>query len=245
MHARELDEKLASGELVRDGDIIFTKADWEELQYAEKQVEHYDLLQLTKKIQLNSTYGALLSPHFRFGRKELGASVTACGRQITTHMIETIHSLLEPDNHQKLVKTTEVEKDGRVSHVYVMGGDTVIYGDTDSVDGASLVKTSLGEMTIERLFQQIGRVHREGEKEYAVPSEPVLTPCLDDGKIVQKEIEAVYRHRVRKGRFKVTLEDGRSVVVTEDHSIMVLRNGQLIAVKAKDIDTETDLAISL
>lgn len=69
---------------------------------------------------------------FRFGRKEMGASVTACGRQITTHMIETIHSLLEPSNPQRLVKTTAVERDGKVAHVYTMDGDTVIYGDTDS-----------------------------------------------------------------------------------------------------------------
>lgn len=132
MDARELDEKLASGELVRDGDIVFTKKDWEELCDAEKQVEHYDLLQLTKKIQLNSTYGALLSAHFRFGRKELGASVTACGRMITTHMMETIHSLLEPDTPMVMQKHTEVDEDGEVKHVYNADSNTIIYGDTDS-----------------------------------------------------------------------------------------------------------------
>lgn len=104
-----------------------------ELQHAEQQEAHYDLLQLTKKIQLNSTYGALLNAAFRFGRKEMGASVTACGRAITTHMMETISSLLEPNNRQKLVKTTEVDpKDGSVAHIYTIGGDVVIYGDTDS-----------------------------------------------------------------------------------------------------------------
>lgn len=56
--------------------------------------EHFDLLQLTKKIQLNSTYGALLSPHFRFGRKEMGASVTGCGRHITSFMISNIGELV-------------------------------------------------------------------------------------------------------------------------------------------------------
>lgn len=103
-----------------------------ELQEAEKQRDHYDLLQLTKKIQLNSTYGALLNKAFRFGRKEMGASVTACGRQITTHMMHTIHGMLEPENPQRIVKTTEVDKDGKLVNAYTMGGDTVIYGDTDS-----------------------------------------------------------------------------------------------------------------
>lgn len=97
----------------------------------EKEEAHYDLLQLTKKIQLNSTYGALLNAAFRFGRKEMGASVTACGRQITTHMMETIHALLEPDTPMTLEKHTEVE-DGVPTHVYIAKSNTVIYGDTDS-----------------------------------------------------------------------------------------------------------------
>lgn len=98
----------------------------------EKLVEHYDLLQLTKKIQLNSTYGALLNVAFRFGRKEMGASVTACGRKITTHMMETIHNLLQPNAPLLIEKSTEVDDDGWVQHVYVARSDTVIYGDTDS-----------------------------------------------------------------------------------------------------------------
>ena len=61
----------------------------------EKQAEHYDLLQLTKKIQLNSTYGALLNEAFRWGRREIGASVTGSGRQVTKHMGQTIGTLLE------------------------------------------------------------------------------------------------------------------------------------------------------
>lgn len=66
----------------------------QDLLNAKKQIEHFDLLQLTKKIQLNSTYGALLSPHFRFGRKEMGASVTGCGRHITSSMISNIGELV-------------------------------------------------------------------------------------------------------------------------------------------------------
>jgi DNA polymerase elongation subunit (family B) len=97
----------------------------------EKQEAHFDLLQLTKKIQLNSTYGALLNVSFRFGRKEMGASVTACGRATTTHMMQVIHKELEGTD-VKLVKTTEVEKDGKVTNGYTVDSDVIIYGDTDS-----------------------------------------------------------------------------------------------------------------
>lgn len=65
-----------------------------EIDAAETKVEDFELMQMSKKLTLNSTYGAMLSPHFGLGRVEMGASVTACGRAITKQMIETIGRLL-------------------------------------------------------------------------------------------------------------------------------------------------------
>jgi len=65
-----------------------------EIDAAEMKVEDYELQQMSKKLTLNSTYGAMLSPYFGLGRKEMGASVTACGRAITKHMIEQIGAQL-------------------------------------------------------------------------------------------------------------------------------------------------------
>lgn len=118
-------EKKKYGKLAREETDPAKKAEYERLE------AHYDLLQLTKKIQLNSTYGALLNISFRFGRMEMGASVTACGRGTTTHMMQTIHQYIEK-NFVRLVKTTEVEKDGTVTNAYGIDSDVIIYGDTDS-----------------------------------------------------------------------------------------------------------------
>jgi DNA polymerase elongation subunit (family B) len=82
------------------------------LEY-EKLEEHYDLLQLTKKIQLNSTYGALLNEAFRFGRREIGASVTGSGRQITKHMGETIGTILTGEQCEFLKRYGYNPKTGR------------------------------------------------------------------------------------------------------------------------------------
>lgn len=78
--------------------------------------EHYDLLQLTKKIQLNSTYGALLNEAFRFGRREIGASVTGTGRQITKHMAQTIATKItgRPVELMKRYQPGEFNEDGMV-----------------------------------------------------------------------------------------------------------------------------------
>lgn len=90
---------------------------------AEKKAEHFDLLQLTKKISMNSLYGALLNKAFRFGDQRLGASVTATGRQITTHMIETIGELLTGVRHP-LLKRYKID-DEMEEDEYVAAGDNI------------------------------------------------------------------------------------------------------------------------
>ncbi len=93
--------------------------------------QHFDLLQLTKKISANSLYGALLSPHFAHGRKEMGASVTACGRQITMFILRTVGELCT-GKVTTVTKSMVVERDGSVSHVYSTDSEAVLGSDTDS-----------------------------------------------------------------------------------------------------------------
>lgn len=44
--------KLKSGDLVRDGTKLYTREEWKQIREMEAKVDHFDLLQLTKKIQL-------------------------------------------------------------------------------------------------------------------------------------------------------------------------------------------------
>jgi DNA polymerase elongation subunit (family B) len=115
-----------------------------EKEEAKRQEEHYDLLQLTKKISMNSLYGALLNVAFRFGDERMGASVTASGRQITTHMIETIGYLLT-GQWNPLVKTTSVDKNGKLVHEYSTESEAIIYGDTDSCYYLCMGATTMAE----------------------------------------------------------------------------------------------------
>ena len=75
--------------------------------------EYWDKRQLVKKINLNSLYGAILNPGCRFFDMRIGQSVTLTGRCITKHMAS---------------KTNEI-----ISGNYDHKGDSIIYGDTDSV----------------------------------------------------------------------------------------------------------------
>ena len=73
----------------------------------------WDKRQLVKKIQLNSLYGALLNPGCRFYDKRIGQSTTLTGRSITQHMAAETNRML--------------------TGIYDYEGDTIVYGDTDSV----------------------------------------------------------------------------------------------------------------
>jgi DNA polymerase elongation subunit (family B) len=216
------------------------KAEYKKLE------EHYDLLQLTKKISMNSLYGALLNPSMRFSDERMGASVTATGRQITTHMMETIAFLLTGER-SPLKKHTEFdEEEGKYINIYTCDSPAIIYGDTDSVDKDSVIDTSLGKKSIESLFDTFDIKRKNYEnKEFAFSSVKVTTPCYVNKRIVQRPILAIYRHKVSKKKYKITLENEKSVIVTEDHSVMVIRDGVLTEIKPKDINTNTDLCISV
>ena len=77
------------------------------------EVAFWDKRQLVKKINLNSLYGAILNPGCRFFDKRIGQSTTLSGRTIVKHMSAEVNKVIT----------------GTYDHV----GDSVIYGDTDSV----------------------------------------------------------------------------------------------------------------
>lgn len=242
MNKTELKSLLSRGWKII-GNKIYDPEEYAAIMYADEQIQFFDLLQLTKKIQLNSSFGALLSPHFRLGRKEMGASVTACGRKITTHMLENIGELIT-GKKTNIIKSTAIAKDGSVSNIYHSDNDVLLLSDTDSVAGDSVIMTNFGEITIAELFDiGVKRISREDGKEFSMV--PELTSYTGDGQnVFVKPVLAIYRHKVTKAQWKITV-GGKHVKVTDDHSIMVMRGGVLTEMKPSNINILTDLGINI
>lgn len=180
---------------------------------------------------------------FRFGRQEFGASVTATGRQITTHMLGTIGSLLTGE-FAVLIKTTNHLDDGTVQHLYHTNSPAIVYSDTDSVAGDSIVTINGQRMKIEEVENRIqSTLTTVGEKHYVIPKEVMLSPCFDpiSNTIKQKEVLALYKHKVTKKKFIVKTKTGKVVEITGDHSIMVKRDGNLIELKGDQLLTSDKL----
>lgn len=188
------------------------------------QYEYWDKRQLVRKILLNSAYGALLNEHCRFYDKRIGQSVTLSGRQIVKHMMSCINELIC----------------GEYNHT----GESIIYG--DSVTGDTLIRTEHGIITIEELFNRCIQHTIVGEKEYGVHS---LDKVIGFNSYAMESvsgagIECVMRHKTKKKLYRITTENGKQVTVTEDHSVMVDRDGFLIEVKPTEI-RENDLIITI
>ena len=196
-------------------------AERQEMQTKKKAAEtpedkaFWDKRQLVKKINLNSLYGAILNPGCRFFDKRIGQSTTLTGRIIAKHM----------DAHVNEAIT------GTYDHV----GEAIIYGDTDSVAGDSVIRTTAGNSMIEDLFLKGDTFWSDGEKEYSANKDIKLAHYTKTGELDFVEYNYVYRHKVSKKRFKIAAANGKEVIVTEDHSIMILVDGKLLERKPSEL----------
>jgi intein/homing endonuclease len=128
-----------------------------------------------------------------------------------------------------------------ITGVYNHRGNSIIYG--DSVTGDTKILTSNGEMTISELFDRCLEHCVINDKEYGLQSlEKVLGFNSYEDESVIATPAYVMRHKTKKKIYLITLENGKSVKVTEDHSLMVDRDGFLLEVKPTEI-LENDLCV--
>lgn len=58
------------------------------------------------------------------------------------------------------------------------------------------------------------------------------------------DVKRVIRHKVTKPEWKIEDEFGNIIYITNDHSVMVYRNNELIKIKASEIDINSDKLVS-
>jgi DNA polymerase elongation subunit (family B) len=131
-----------------------TKKDPEYIKFIEMS-DYYDMLQGVRKVLLNSAYGATLNEFCRFHDPRLGASTTGSGRQITTHMCQTVAQCLMGENAPPLIKT--------VTHVTPREQRSGSGGG----DSASLAKGIINEYTMD-VPPGIGPIYSDTDSCYFV-----------------------------------------------------------------------------
>ena len=210
--------------MVQDDDIYKKDDKWfhNDPSIVKEQIAFWDKRQLVKKINLNSLYGAVLNQYCRFYVFDIGQSTTLTGRCITRHMSAYVNECLA----------------GEYDHL----GKSILYGDTDSVANDTIIETTEGNFTIEHLFHKCSIKWANNDKEFAVDDINVATYDPNTQEKILAPINYIYRHKVSKPKWKITDEHNNVIEITNDHSIMVERDGKLIEVKPENI-LDTDLLI--
>ena len=135
------------------------------------------------------------------------------------------------------------ETNKNITGEYDYLGKCVIYNDTDSVARDSVIRTSIGDISIESLFLAGGLFWMEGGKEYSRNSE-IQVAHYANGGLDYVNYNYVYRHKVTKKRFRIKTANGKSVIVTEDHSVMVQEGDKLVEKKPVELSVG-DVIISV
>ena len=114
--------------------------------------------------------------------------------------------------------------------------DYVLYCDTDSVVGESIINTNIGNKTIEDLWLMSDEKEQYNHNKYfgLLPGLKTITFNKENGQLEEKNIKYIMKHEVKKKMYRIKCGN-KSVDVTEDHSIIVEREGTFISITPLNI----------
>lgn len=147
------------------------------------------------------------------------------------HLFDPISSVkkLDEDPYWEYDKENEVD--------FYKGKNPIsMYCDTDSIFSSSIISTDNGNMTIEELYNKNISSGSAGntlmEHESVNCREKVLNWNND---LYYAPVKRIIRHKVSKSKWKLKTKSGKEIIVTNDHSMIVFRNGEKIEVKPSEI----------
>jgi DNA polymerase elongation subunit (family B) len=198
---------------------------------AEEKADYFDNMQHVHKILINSVYGVLGLPTFRFYDIDNAMAVTDTGRALIGFSEDMGNKYYNEE-----LDATE---------------DWCVYTDTDSVTGETKVRTNrYGAAPIADVFErefsrEDAKTLEDGGREFVFPDN-LKTPSTRYGRQQrQDDVDYIERHETEKRLFRVEAESGESVVVTSDHSVMTRGpDGRLQEKKPQDL-SEGDTLIKI
>ena len=196
----------------------------------EKEIARCNNIQMARKIQLNSAYGSIGNEFFRYFKLANAEAITLSG-QVAIRWIENrMNQYLN-----KILKTENI--------------DYIIASDTDSVVGSTGVYVNGEKIEIERLYENVchsgNLVCKRDNDDYVhnVSNLNLYTKSYDGNFLVEDKIIHIMRHRVKKKLYKIEVNENE-IILTEDHSLVVERNGELISIKPYEVN-ENDIFINI
>lgn len=187
---------------------------------AEMMEEQKSTGQLTKKVLINSLYGALANVAFILFNEKIAQAITGNGR----FFIQKTANMIERTLQEKLPSPKKF----------------VCYGDTDSHPGSTNINISSDveykKVTLEELYNQgyDELEYKPGKFLRKVNNIESLSFNTSEEKLEYKPIVYVMKHKVKKQLFKLRV-NGQELTMTCDHCLIVKRNGEYIECKPSEV----------
>ena len=234
-------------------DIVNMANDIEALkQFALKlatEIEFYTSFEQAMKLLGNSMYGGSSHKSFFWFNMYLANDITGEARKVIKLMENHIPEYIREewpkmtDVHKELGITVDpikaealLKASGKNSYV------DVIYGDTDSVESNSLINIKLPDnttktITIEELYNNYGTSNAGSTLagHESVATDVKILNWDETNKLHYGNPKRIIRHKVSKPKWRLKTKSGKEIFVTNDHSMIVFRNGQKLEVKPRDI----------
>ncbi len=185
-----------------------------------------------------SLYGAFGNEYFHLFDINNAINITLGGQELIRFLAESFNNYFKNEFWKDLNYFDKVDPSNACLR------DVVVAIETDSVIGSTDISMPKGNETIETLWNKSTDRWTRGTSEYGKLDNAIVYTVNSNKELEEKPIKHIMKHKVKKRLFEVIDEDGNSVTITEDHSIIVDRNGKLISVKPTEI-VENDELITI
>lgn len=188
------------------------------------QVTIYHHFQNAFKVFSNSLYGQMGSPYFPLFDVDNAEAITISGQYLIKEMAKKLNSEI-----------------GKYNTSHDTNNEYILAGDTDSVAPDGVIKTNLGNLTIEELYNKFNNNENElilGEYGHEILNVNGKVQSLyfdtNTKSIKMGNIKHLIRHKVTKKKYKVVIGN-KEVIITEDHSLIINRFQKYVEVKPTDV----------
>lgn len=196
------------------------------------EITHLTSFEQACKTLMNSMYGGCSHQAFFWRLLPLANDITGEARNLIHLMENHIPSYVNEKWSEMAVfhNKWNIKVDKNVKD-YI----SICYGDTDSVVGSTIIHTNNGDRTIEELFNENynnDRFYTHNGHELVSMEDKILN--WDNG-LYYGDVKYIMRHKVSKPKWRLKTKSGKEVIVTNDHSMIVFRDGEKIEVKPYEI----------
>lgn len=242
------EKKYQDLELLSKEDLLQLEMELDaEIWKLENLVDDKSAMEQGLKLYMNSTYGSYGTRGCALQSLEISATITHMGRsanqEVEKKHLEYWHNEwhLDVETHEKLGIITEdviplTEDD-----------DIAVYGDTDSITKDSIIYVNGNSMTIKDFYDSSNKSKSmtldNGKEVVIIDNKTTYTFDHESNRIKRTRIKNVVRHKNTKRLFKIRTQSGKEIICTQDHNLMVVRNGYIINISPLDLK-KTDYFIT-